>query len=326
MLRTMIEQAPIIFAPSLKSVIWGGSRICSYKGIPQPDAKIGESWEVSALPGHESVVESGPYAGSKLSELVAAFGAELLGDAVAERYGGKFPLLVKFLDVCHNISVQVHPRDELAMARHNAPGKNEMWYIVDSDPGAKVCVGFNQKISHDEYELHVAEGSVESILAEHESNPGDVFYLPAGRVHTIGPGNLVAEIQDASDITYRIFDYNRLDSEGKPRELHTDLAREAIDYEHYDNYKLAPVADTVNDVELVHFPHFCVHRLLVDGTMDLHFSTDSFTVLMCVRGEARLRYAGGEMTLRAGRTVLCPAVLTDISLDGKATVLYSRAN
>ena len=150
LLRTMIEQAPIIFAPSLKSVIWGGSRICSYKGIPQPDAKIGESWEVSALPGHESVVESGPYAGSKLSELVAAFGAELLGAAVAERYGGKFPLLVKFLDVCHNISVQVHPRDELAMARHNAPGKNEMWYIVDSDPGAKVCVGFNQKISHDD--------------------------------------------------------------------------------------------------------------------------------------------------------------------------------
>lgn len=326
MLRTMIEQAPIVFAPSLKSVIWGGSRICSYKGIPQPDAKIGESWEVSALPGHESVVESGPYAGSKLSELVAAFGAELLGDAVAERYGGKFPLLVKFLDASSYLSVQVHPCDAIAMARHNSAGKTEMWYVVESEPDAKVCVGFNRKISREEYEHHVADGTVESILAEHQSRPGDVFFLPAGRVHTIGPGNLVAEIQEASDITYRIFDYNRLDSEGKPRELHTDLAREAIDYEHYDNYKLAPVSDMVADAELVQCPYFSVNRLLVDGSMDLHFSIDSFTVLMCVRGEARLRYAGGEMTLRAGRTVLCPAVLTDISLDGKATVLYSRAN
>lgn len=321
----MINKAPITFLPSLKSVIWGGTRICAYKGIPQPEAKIGESWEISSMPGHDSVVEAGPYAGLKLSELARTFGPELLGNAVYEGYKGTFPLVVKLIDADSNLSVQVHPGDELAMARHSSPGKTEMWYVIDSDEHSQVFVGLNREITPEEYERHVENGTVESILAAHDSHPGDVFFLPAGRVHTIGAGNLVAEIQEASDITYRIYDYNRRDSGGNPRELHTDLAKDAIDYKHYSNYKLPPVSDAVRDAQLLHCPHFSVNRVLLDGKLSLDFSPESFTVLMCVSGNAVLRYPDGSMELRAGRTVLCPAVLDRISLEGKATILYTRA-
>ena len=210
----MIERVPIRFAPYLKSVIWGGDKICSYKGIVQHEPRIGESWEISSVPGHESIVCEGKYEGRSIVDLIDEFGPELLGEKVFSKFHGKFPLLIKFIDAADNLSVQVHPDDELALKRHNSLGKTEMWYIVDSEPKAKIYAGLNKLISPEEYVRLVEDGEFESALATHDSHTGDVFFLPAGRVHAIGAGNLLAEIQESSDITYRIFDYNRRDASG----------------------------------------------------------------------------------------------------------------
>ncbi len=216
--------------PYFKSVIWGGERICKYKGVEQTEEKIGESWEISAVPGHESVVAEGPYKGMRITELIDCFGAELLGSKVMERYDGKFPLLVKLIDANDNLSVQVHPDDELAKKRHDSLGKTEMWYIIDADKGAKIYSGLNREMTPEEYVARVADNTIEETLAVHDSHPGDIFFLPAGRVHAIGAGNLLAEIQESSDITYRIYDYERRDAQGNARELHTELAKDAIEY------------------------------------------------------------------------------------------------
>lgn len=321
----MIEKAPIAFFPYLKSVIWGGSKICSYKNIEQSEPNIGESWEISAVPGHESVVSEGSYKNWKITSLIDAFGAELLGDQVMKRYDGKFPLLVKIIDANDNLSVQVHPDDRLAKARHNSLGKTEMWYIIDTDKDAKIYSGLKEEISPCEYVAHVADDTFEDLLAVHQSNPGDVFFLPAGRVHAIGAGNLLAEIQESSDITYRIYDYNRRDAQGNPRQLHTMLAKDAIDYTYHDDYKSAPVSADVADAEIVKCSHFDVHRILLDGDMSLRFNSGSFTVVMCIEGMATLNYPEGSMTIRQGQTVLCPAVLNELGVSGCATLLSSQA-
>lgn len=322
-LMEMIEAAPIVFLPYLKSVIWGGNKICEYKGIAQPGPKIGESWEISAVPGHESVVAEGNYKGKTITELIDAFGAELLGEKVMSRYSGKFPLLIKLIDAADNLSVQVHPDDALAMKRHNSLGKTEMWYIIGTDEGAKIYAGLKTSMTPDDYVRRVADGTFAETLAVHDSAPGDVFFLPAGCVHAIGAGNLLAEIQESSDITYRIYDYDRRDAEGNGRELHTELAKDAIDYTVYDNYKNPPVPANINDCEIVKCNHFTTNRIVLDGEMPVKYDGDSFTVVMCIDGEAALRYPAGEVSLKAGHTVLLPAVLTDFILVGKATLLTS---
>lgn len=317
----MIEKAPIKFIPYLKSVIWGGDKICRYKGIAQTEEKIGESWEISAVPGHESVVADGPYNGMKITELIECFGPELLGTSVFERYDGKFPLLIKIIDAQDNLSVQVHPDDTLAMERHDSLGKTEMWYIIDADDGARIYSGLNRELTPEEYVKMVADNTIEDALAVHDSNAGDVFFLPAGRVHAIGAGNLLAEIQESSDITYRIYDYDRRDAHGNPRELHTELAKDAIDYTFHEEYKSAPADSSVADAVIAECGHFKVDRLLLDGEMALSFDDSSFTVLMCLAGECAI----GEMTLKAGETVLVPAALTEFTLKGKATLLTARS-
>lgn len=322
----MIEKAPIIFTPYLKSVIWGGNKICSYKGIEQMEPNIGESWEISTVPGHESKVASGPYKDLSITALIDTFGAELLGEDVMDRYDGKFPLLIKIIDANDNLSVQVHPDDNLAKARHNSLGKTEMWYIIDTDKNAKIYSGLKEEITPCEYVAHVADDTFENLLAVHESNSGDVFFLPAGRVHAIGAGNLLAEIQESSDITYRIYDYNRRDAQGNPRQLHTMLAKDAIDYTFHDNYKSAPVSADVKNAEIVKCSHFNVNRILLDGKMHLDFNPTSFTVIMCIEGIATLTYPAGAMTIGQGQTVLCPAVLDAIDISGRATLLTSQAN
>ncbi len=321
----MFEKAPIRFVPYLKSVIWGGNKICSYKGIGQPEPNIGESWEISAVPGHESVVAEGPYKGMTVTELIDRFGASLLGERIMERYGGEFPLLVKLIDANDNLSVQAHPDDNLAMSRHNSLGKTEMWYIIDTEEGACIYSGLKAVITPDVYESRVAQCAFEELLAVHESAPGDVFFLPAGRVHAIGAGNLLAEIQESSDITYRIYDYNRKDANGNTRELHTELAKDAIDYKVYTDYKSPRIPADEIDAEIVGCDHFTVHRINVDGKVHLKFSHDSFTVIMCVLGEAILEYPSGNTSISKGHTVLCPAVLSELSITGKATLLTSQA-
>ncbi|MDE6682348.1 MAG: mannose-6-phosphate isomerase [Muribaculaceae bacterium] len=321
----MIRHAPIVFAPYFKRVIWGGTRICDYKGISHPASDIGESWEISVVPGQESVVEKGEYKGTSLSQLIARFGSQILGEKVAKRYNGKFPLLIKFIDAHDKLSVQVHPDDEMAMQRHGTLGKSELWYIIASAKGAKIYVGLKEQLSPEEFTRRVDEGTFTDALAEYESEEGDVFFLPAGRVHAIGAGNLLVEIQESSDITYRIFDYERRDHNGNLRELHTDQARDAIDYSIKESYKNAPLPADVKESELIKCEHFTTKLYRIESDRELHADPDSFTVIICVKGTVNIKCRDGEETLRAGHTALVPADATPIHVSGKGTILTTQA-
>ncbi|MDE5642884.1 MAG: mannose-6-phosphate isomerase [Muribaculaceae bacterium] len=316
--------APITFAPYLKEVLWGGTKICKYKNLPSTSDCIGESWEISAVPGHESVVDAGEYKGLTLLQLIERFGEELLGSKVVKKYGLNFPLLVKIIDANQNLSVQVHPDDELAEKRHHSLGKTEMWYIIQADKGAKIYAGLNTAMTPDDYVRRVADGTFADTLAVHDSFPDDVFFLPAGRVHAIGAGNLLAEIQENSDITYRIYDYDRRDADGNPRQLHTELAKDAIDFKLYDNLKSHSPADTLPCAEIVRCDHFTVRRCIVNNEDELIFNPDSFSVVMCLEGLVRLIYPTGEMLLHAGHTVLLPAGLTSLHCFGKGRLLTAQ--
>ena len=320
----MIEKAPLKFKPYLKTVIWGGDKICNYKGIPSAGNNIGESWEISVVPGHESVVAEGKYKNRTLNDLIEEFGEELLGERVISKYGKKFPLLIKLIDANDNLSVQVHPNDTLAMERHQSLGKTEMWYVISTSEDAKIYAGFKIKSNPDDYIKRIKEGTFTDTLAIHDSHPDDVFFLPAGRVHAIGAGNLLAEIQESSDVTYRIYDYNRRDAQGNPRELHTELAKDAIDYEVYKNYKIPHIDETKEVAPLVECEHFVTHRIKVDTSLDLSFNPGSFTVLMCLRGKVSLKYDSGNGEIKEGETVLLPATLNRLTLYGKARLLTSQ--
>lgn len=323
-MKKKIKKAPIVFEPYLKSVIWGGNKICRYKNIAQPEPNIGESWEISVVPGHESVVRVGEYKGRKITDLIEEFGEELLGKKVVEKYGSNFPLLVKFIDANDNLSVQVHPNDQLAMQRHNSYGKTEMWYIISSDKDAKIFSGLKIKMTPEEYEKRVNNGSFAETIASHESHPGDVFFLPAGRVHAIGAGNLLAEIQQSSDITYRIYDYDRKDKNGNTRELHTSQAKDAIDYTVYPDYRSPAPSPSDEDAELIRCEHFNVHRLKIDGNREVVNDDSSFIILVCVEGAIGVACKEGDIEIQAGHSALIPASANDISFSGKGILLTSR--
>ena len=321
----MIKKEPISFHPYLKTVIWGGNKICRYKGITQTEPNIGESWEISEVPGYESIVSEGEYKGWNLTQLIREFGEELLGKRVMEKYKGNFPLLVKIIDANDNLSVQVHPNDKLAKERHNCLGKTEMWYIIDSENDAKIFSGLNRPLAPQDYIEHIKKGDFDSLLKVHDSRSGDVFFLPAGRVHAIGAGNLLAEIQESSDITYRIYDYNRKDANGNTRELHTELAKDAIDFTYQENYKNPPLPEDNENCHLVSCEHFTTKRLKISGEMKLNLDYDSFTVLMCVKGMADLDYQNGNFQIKEGHSVLLPAVMNELTIKGKATILSTHS-
>ena len=322
----MIKKAPITFKPYFKDVIWGGNRICAYKGISQQIPNIGESWEISEVPGHESVVEGGEYSGMNLSQLISRFHGDLLGEAVYEKYEGRFPLLIKLIDANDNLSVQVHPDDKLAMERHQSLGKSEMWYIINSENGAKIYAGLNKEISPQEYLERIEAKTFTDIVAVHNSYPGDVFYIPAGRVHSIGAGNMLVEIQESSDITYRIYDYDRKDSNGQTRELHTQLAKDAIDYHVYNNYKNAPLPEDVADCELLNSRDFQTRRVKLHGEQNFEIDINSFTVVICIAGVVHIVGEEGETILSKGKTALLPARLNKFKLQGDATLIMARSN
>ena len=233
----MTNLKPFKFEPYLKSVLWGGEKIAKYKGIVTDQHNIGESWEISGVDGHESVVAEGDDKGLNLRQIIEKYKGDLVGNAVYAKYGDTFPLLVKIIDAKGDLSVQVHPDDTLAKARHNSYGKTEMWYIIDAEEGAPIYAGLSKQITPEEYEKLVAENAIMDVIARHDSHAGDLFFLPAGRIHAIGAGNLLAEIQQTSDITYRVYDFDRRDANGNPRELHTEQAKDAIDYTVYPEYK-----------------------------------------------------------------------------------------
>lgn len=305
---------PYLFRPNLHTVVWGGDRLCPFKGLPPSNEPIGESWEVSAVPTSPSIIANGPCEGRDIISVISENPEDILGQAVSERYHGCLPLLVKFIDAKRDLSIQVHPNDEMARRVHGKMGKSEMWYIIDAKPGSYLYAGFKQEITPEAYKRHVADGTITDVLARHEVKTGDVFYLPAGRVHAIGSGILLAEVQQSSDVTYRIFDYNRPGIDGKPRELHTDLAAEALDYHVESEYRTIYNGDANRANLIVDSPYFSVrvtetatafHRNLV--------KYDSFVITMCISGDCRvrLRATGQELLLREGHSCLIPAVLAN---------------
>lgn len=314
---------PFKFVPYLKSVLWGGERIAPYKGIVTDKHQIGESWEVSGVEGHESVVAEGDDRGATLPELIRKYRGNLVGDAVYERFGDKFPLLVKIIDAKRDLSLQVHPDDELARRRHNSFGKTEMWYIIDAEEGAPIYAGLSKEITPEDYERMVADNTIMEAVARHDSHPGDLFFLPAGRIHAIGAGNLLAEIQQTSDITYRVYDFGRLDADGKPRELHTELAKDAIDYRVYDNYKSSYKHIDEGEVELVKCNYFDVRKINVTCACDIDSSRcDSFRIIMCLEGAVEIVDNFSNMTeMHRGETILVPAATSSLRITGNATLL-----
>ena len=307
---------PLKLEPFLRTMVWGGEKILRYKGLDTDLKQIGESWEISAVPGHVGVVTEGPLAGKALDELVREYKGALVGQHVYERTGDLFPLLVKFIDARDDLSIQVHPDDAMAQRCHGEPfGKTEMWYVVGADPGACLYSGLSQAITPEEYERRVADGTLTEVLARHQVHPGDVFFLPAGRIHAICSGCLIAEIQQTSDLTYRIWDYGRLGLDGKPRQLHTELAKEAIDYRVYPSYRTEYQKVQDEEVLLVSCPYFTtsLYDLTLPYAKDLS-GIDSFLIVMCLSGSGSLEVDGEEVSLQQGETVLIPASADDLCL------------
>ena len=304
------------FRPILKSLLWGGEKIAPYKGIATAQTNIGESWELSGVEGDVSVVAEGPDAGKTLTELIARDGAALLGKKNFERFGQEFPLLIKFIDARQDLSIQVHPDDKLAWERHRSKGKTEMWYVVAADEGAHLRSGFAKQVTPAEYEASVADDTITDLLADYAVRPGDVFFLPAGRVHSIGAGSFIAEIQQTSNITYRIYDFNRRDAQGNTRELHTEQAKGAIDYTVLPDYRTRYEAAQNRPVELVVCPYFTT--TLYDLTEPQHIdlaATDSFVVVICMEGSGTIADdSGTALPLRQGETVLVPASAATLTL------------
>ena len=324
---------PLTFQPIFKDKIWGGQKIHTILGkdFAQGPANrrpnCGETWEVSGVADNVSVVRDGPLAGQSLADLLHEHKGELVGQHVYDKFGDTFPLLVKFLDANDDLSIQVHPNDQLAKERHNSFGKTEMWYIMQADAGASLNSGFARTVSRDDYVKAVENNTLMEILNIEPAQPGDVFFLPAGRVHYIGKGLLLAEIQQTSDITYRIYDFDRVDSTGQKRELHTEQAVDAIDYQHHDDYKTQYEKVLNQSVNAVSCDYFVTNVLHFNQEVLHDYShLDSFVILICVEGSATIQTEGvHEMLVKLGECVLIPASIKSVMIvpHGDMTMLES---
>ncbi|WP_338875649.1 type I phosphomannose isomerase catalytic subunit [Spirosoma sp. SC4-14] len=318
---------PLTFETIFKDKIWGGQKIKTILGKDfSPLPNCGETWEVSDVEGNVSVVKEGTLKGKSLRDLVAQYKGELVGKHVYDKFGDRFPLLIKFIDANDDLSIQVHPNDDLAAKRHSGFGKTEMWYIMQADEGAKLNSGFNREVTKDEYVKAVADNAIQDILNIESAKPGDVFFLPAGRVHYIGKGLLLAEIQQTSDTTYRIYDFDRVDATtGQKRELHTEQAVDAIDYHHYDHYKTQYEKTLNESVNAVKSDYFVTNVLNFDEEVEHDYThIDSFVILICVDGALTIEAKGGySVSLKMGQCALIPASVNNVTLvpDGSMTVL-----
>lgn len=314
---------PIKFEPILKERIWGGEKLINTFKKKSDKLNIGESWEISDVEGAVSVVSNGLLKGQTLKDLIINFKEEFLGYKVYERFGDNFPVLIKFIDAKTPLSIQVHPNNELAKERHNSFGKNEMWYVMDVDKDAELIVGFNQKVDEEKYVKALNNGKVLDILNSEKTEKGDTFYIPTGRVHAIGAGIVLAEIQQTSDVTYRIYDYERTDASGNQRELHTELALDAIDYNLYHNYRTTYQLKENESSELVHSPYFKTDIIQLTSQLEKNYEKlDSFVIYMCVEGSFTLECNNELMKVNKGETVLLPASIMAVKLSSeKATIL-----
>lgn len=302
---------PILCISAFKEKVWGGDRLKTVLGKNSADGLIGESWEISGVEGTVSQVANGFYQGKSINELIQEFQGDFVGKKVYEKYGNRFPLLFKFIDAREDLSVQLHPDDEIAGKRHNTFGKTEMWYVLDTEKDAELIIGFNQKVDKQKYLKHLEENTLETILHREKVKPGDVFYITPGRVHAIGGGVLLAEIQQASDITYRIYDWNRPDIDGKMRELHNDLAIDIIDFEDKKDYKKT-YSDSQENL-LVSNPYFSTTLLQLKENLHRNLEEiDSFVVYMCVSGEGSLLAGGVAEKFVTGQSILVPATVKAI--------------
>lgn len=309
---------PIKFNPLLKSTIWGGDKIIPFKKLDSKQENVGESWEISGVPDNETIVSDGPFKGRKLNDMVATLKDKLVGAANYKRFGDEFPLLIKFIDARQDLSIQVHPTDEIAKKQGKERGKTEMWYIMNSDEGAKLFSGLKTQITPEQYKEMVENDTICDALAQYTVKEGNCFFLPAGRIHAIGTGCFLAEIQQTSDVTYRIYDYGRKDKDGNCRQLHTREAAECINYNVEKNYRTEYLPKKNEGVNLVNCPYFNTAVYDLDEPMTLDYSElDSFVILIGMKGEGRITdNEGNETSLKAGETILIPATTQSLKVEG----------
>ena len=312
----------IKFEPLLKQTLWGGSKIIPFKHLDAQLENVGESWEISGVSGNETIVANGQYKGMSLNQLVRELKGSLVGEENYQRFGDEFPLLIKFIDACQDLSIQVHPTDEIAHRQGKSRGKTEMWYTLESAPGAQLYNGLKQQITTEQYKEMVANDTITDALARYEVKEGDVFFIPAGHIHAIGAGCFVAEIQQTSDVTYRIYDFKRKDKNGNYRELHTQLASESIDYTVLDNYRTDYEPVKNEGTQVVTCPYFTTAVYDLDEPMTLDYSElDSFVILIAVKGGGQLISEGEEMSFQMGDTVLLPATTKEVKVEGTVKFL-----
>lgn len=311
------------FEPLLKQTIWGGNKIVAFKHIQSDMENVGESWEVSGVPGDESVVANGECKGKTLNEVLAEMKQKLVGEENYKRFGDRFPLLIKFIDARQDLSIQVHPDDETAHRQGKAMGKTEMWYVMDSDEDASLKVGLKKKITPEEYARMVEDDTICDALGNYKVKSGDCFFIPAGRIHAICSGSFIAEIQQTSDVTYRIYDYKRKDKNGNYRELHTKEAAEAIDYTVLDDYRTEYTPVKNEATQLVSCPLFttAVYDLTEPMTLD-YSELDSFVILIALKGEGSiLTSSGNSYSFREGESILLPATTKMVKVEGNIKFL-----
>jgi mannose-6-phosphate isomerase len=308
---------PLKFNPVYSYRIWGGDKLKTVLNKNYQEDSIGESWEISDVAENETEVAEGPLKGHTLKQLIKTFKGDFVGNRVYENFGNDFPLLIKFIDAKTPLSIQVHPSNSLAKERHNSFGKNEMWYVMQAEEKAELIVGFNQKVKKESYINHLKNGTLDEILNIEKVKKGDTYYIPTGRVHAIGAGVLLAEIQQTSNITYRIYDYDRVDAKtGEKRELHTELALDAIDLNGYDDYKTTYENKVNRSNKLVHSPDFKTNIITIIGELDKDYTNlDSFVIYMCVDGCLEITCKNGSYNLKKGETIIIPASINNLKLN-----------
>ncbi|WP_445957055.1 type I phosphomannose isomerase catalytic subunit [Yeosuana sp.] len=312
---------PIKFTPILKDKIWGGQKLKTILNKNSELPNIGESWEISDVQGNTSMVSNGSLKGQSLKQLLDTYTSDLIGLQNYRIFKDKFPLLIKFIDAKEDLSIQLHPNDELAAKRHNSFGKTEMWYVLQADEGSNLIVGFNQKVTPEVYLEHLKNKTLTTILNFDKVKTGDTYFIEVGRVHAIGAGVMVAEIQQTSDITYRVYDWDRVDSDGNKRELHNDLALDAIDFDMEDNFRVGYEKTENRSNEMVSCPYFITNYLKVNKTIQRENHHDSFIIYMCVEGEAEIITNGFSERMKKGETVLLPAAISSYEISSKNAIL-----
>lgn len=316
---------PLKFRPVIKDKIWGGERLKNVLNKKTKTSKAGESWEISGYPGSISRVSNGFLAGNNLQELIEVYMGDLVGEGVFEKFGTMFPLLIKFIDANDVLSIQVHPDDKLASKLFGSYGKTEMWYILEAGEDGEIITGFSKKVTKDEYLSHLNNKTLPDILNKEKVRSGDVFFIPPGRVHSIGAGILLAEIQQTSDATLRIYDFNRLDESGKLRPLHNDKAIDAIDFNVYPSYRTEYIDETNVPSKVLSCRYFTTNFNRIDKPLKKDYLTlDSFVIFICLDGKASVNYYGGSSEkLVKGETMLIPAEMSEITIvpDGEVKLL-----